>query len=608
MPLRAAFLAVQTFPLVLVLRGECCILPSIQLFIMRYLLTFVLLSGIVFSNAQDVSLTLQKEPPMSPAEKAARWKIVNGLQVSFASSNKRYAQDRVPDIAEKSTETLVAWKGERIHAQAVLWSAKDADINVTLSDLKTKEGAVIANTNISSGFVEYVMTDEFRNGCGYRKPVDFDSSLVADVINTTKTSRSIKQYQVQPLWISVQVPAGAKAGRYEGTITIKAAKTYQLKLMVRVLDRTLPPPSEWVFNLDLWQHPDAIARVHKVPLWSDAHFEWMRKYYTMLAQSGQKCITAAIVNEPWGHQTYDDFSSLIKWTKKKDGSWSYDYRLFDKYIQFVMSTGINERINCYSMVPWKVAFPYYDEGLGKDTLFTGKIGSDAYNAFWTPMLKDFTQHLKQKGWFEKTAIAMDERPMEAMRFVIDLLKSIDKNWKVALAGDYHPEVEKDIYDYCIVSKHRFPAEVLAARKQQGKLSTWYTYCADKYPNGFTFSPPAEHVWIGWYTAAKNMDGYLRWAYNSWVADPASDSRFRTWPAGDTYQVYPGAMSSIRFEKLIEGVQDFEKIRLLKAQYKNSGEQGKLKQLEEALATFEIQSLANQSAADMITKVKPLINQ
>ena len=36
-----------------------------------------------------------------------------------------------------------------------------------------------------------------------------------------------------------------------------------------------------------------------------------------------------------------------------------------------------------------------------------------------------------------------------------------------------------------------------------------------------------------------------------------------WPAGDTFLVYPGSRSSIRFEKLREGIVDFEKIRLVR---------------------------------------------
>jgi hypothetical protein len=48
-----------------------------------------------------------------------------------------------------------------------------------------------------------------------------------------------------------------------------------------------------------------------------------------------------------------------------------------------------------------------------------------------------------------------------------------------------------------------------------------------------------------------------------VEDPLLDSRFRAWPAGDTYQVYPDNRSSIRFETLREGIEDAEKIRILR---------------------------------------------
>ena len=70
---------------------------------------------------------------------------------------------------------------------------------------------------------------------------------------------------------------------------------------------------------------------------------------------------------------------------------------------------------------------------------------------------------------------------------------------------------------------------------------------------------------GWYAAAYGYDGFLRWAYDAWPADPVRDARHVLWPAGDTFLVYPGADSSIRFEKLREGIVDFEKIRIVRQQ-------------------------------------------
>lgn len=541
---------------------------------------------------------------------AQSWmQVPAGLQVSFASGSVRYAKDVVPSINQLSKWTATAWKGEKIHTQLLIWGKVErTTIKIAATDLKDSRGNIIPHNAISTGFVQYVMTDEFKGGCGYRKTWDFDSSLVADRINTSISSVPLAANTVQPVWLSIKVPAGTKAGQYTGTVTVEADKKYTLTIALHVINRTLPPASEWTYQLDLWQHPAAIARVHQLELWSDAHFEAMRKYYTMLAEAGQKNITVSIVNEPWGHQTYDDYPSLIKWIKKKNGDWVYDYSLFDKYVSFVMSCGIKNRINCYSMVPWKIAFTYYDEALQKEAVFTEAIGTAAYDQFWTAMLTDFTRHLKQKQWFAITTIAMDERPMEAMQSVIALLKKIDTDWKITLAGDYHPEIENDIYDYCVASRWAFPDEVLAKRKREGKISTWYTCCTEPYPNGFTFSPPDEHVWMGWYTAAAQMDGYLRWAFNSWPQDPLSDSRFTAWPAGDTYQVYPGPLSSIRFEKMIEGIQDYEKIQLLRKEYKITRQTTKLDELETALKNFDLHKLATISAQTTVAEAKHLLNQ
>jgi len=566
------------------------------------------LSNLLF--AQDVSLQSQKPIRYSPALKASLWKNVKeNVTVSFASDGIRYTQDIPPVIVKKTNWLATGWKNEKIHTQLVVFSKRNInDLKISVSDLLNNEGNIISKDNISTGFVHYVMTDEFKDGCGHRKAENFDSSMVADIINTNLNSINVEKNTTQPVWLTISIPETAYTGNYNGTIKVFADKEYDLKISLNVIDRTLPSPKDWSFQLDYWQHPAAIARVHNLKLWSDEHFEQMRKYYTMLANAGQKIITAAIVDEPWGHQTYDDFPGLIQWTKKKDGTWHYDYSLFDKYIDFVMSCGIKERINCYSMVPWKIAFKYYDEKFEKDTVFKEAIGTPAYNKYWGTMLKNFTKHLKEKGWFEITTIAMDERPMKAMKSVIALLKTIDPNWKVSLAGDYHPEIEEDIFDYCVASRWTFPNEVLTKRKQQGKTSTWYTCCTEKYPNEFTFSAPDEAVWTGWYTAATEMDGFLRWAYNSWTKDPLKDSRFITWPAGDTYQVYPGPLTSIRFEKLIEGVQDFEKINILREEYKTNNQKAKLKELEAALKTFKIKDLAKKTASQMVEKYKPLLNR
>jgi len=569
------------------------------------------LSFIALSAGAQVSPSAgeyYKDPLIISTAGNNKWSsMANNVEVSFAGSDTRFARDVVPAIPLRNEWHATSWRGEKVHTQLLVWTKQSIpSVNYSIGELKTSEGNIIPAENIKLNFVRYVITDEFAGGCGYRKPKDFDSSTVADVIDIVP-SLPVDGKNVQPMWLSIEVPQDAAPGIYRGMLTINASKTFRLNYSISVKDHVLPSPSAWKFHLDLWQHPAAIARVHGVPLWSDRHFELMRSYYTMLASAGQKCITAAIMDEPWGHQTYDDFPGLIKWIKHSDGKWSYDYSLFDKYISFVMDCGIKESINCYSMVPWATSFRYFDEKAQKDTVLKAAIGSFEYNVYWTRMLGDFTKHLKSKDWFGITTIAMDERPMKDMMVVISLLKTIDPKWKIALAGEYHPQIEKDIFDYCLASAQSFPAAVLQKRIKEGKPSTYYTCCTENYPNGFSFSPPDENVWIGWYAAAKGFTGYLRWAYNSWVAHPLIDTRFRAWPAGDTYQVYPGPRTSIRFEKLLEGIQDFEKIRILREGFVQKNDKVSIEKLDALLKTFEIQKLKTIPAKDMVNSAKRILN-
>ena len=260
------------------------------------------------------------------------------------------------------------------------------------------------------------------------------------------------------------------------------------------------------------------------------------------------------------------------------------------------------------MVTWNLLFIYFDEAKGDTVSVTAKPGSKEYNDLWEPMIKDFTAHLKAKGWFEKTAIAMDERDMESMLAVMALLKRIDPGWKTALAGNYHPEIAMDIYDYCIIIHGKFDKEILDARKAAGMPTTYYTACGENRPNMFTFSPPAENTWISWYAAAEGFTGYLRWAFNNWTRSTLEDTRYKTWPGGDCYQVYPGPRSSIRFEKLIEGIQDFEKIRILREQFAKEANSEELKKLNEVLSNFTMDNLEKMPAADMVNQGKSFINK
>ena len=119
-------------------------------------------------------------------------------------------------------------------------------------------------------------------------------------------------------------------------------------------------------------------------------------------------------------------------------------------------------------------------------------------------------------------------------------------------------------DVCVSMHHNIvDHEDILARREKGFTTTFYICCGPMYPNTFTTSQPYEAEMLGWYNLAHDYDGMLRWAYNSWAEDPQYDSRYGNWMSGDTYLVYPYNRSSIRFERLIDGIETAEKVRQLR---------------------------------------------
>lgn len=554
-----------------------------------------------------------KDP--KPVELTLWNSVPKGIQATVGSIDERYEKSAVPEVDINYNWEGTAWKGEKVNAQFLLWAAENLkQVNCKISDLQDNKGNTILAKNVSTFFVRYVMTDEFGKkpgGCGPRKAADFDSSIVADVLDPIPYF-DIEANSTRPVWVTINTPDTTEPGVYSGTITVKSEqqKKVVFTIRLRVQDKVLPKPSDWKFHLDLWQNPYAVARFNNVELWSQQHFDFLRPLMKMLANAGQKCITATIMHEPWGGQTFDHYESLIEWRKSKNGIWSYDYSAFDKWVEFAMDCGITEQINCYTMIPWGNKFTYFDELTNKDSTFTALPGTKQYEDLWTPFLKKFTKHLEEKGWQNITTIAMDERELEDMQKMIAFIKSIAPELKITLAGGYHEEINNDLFDLSIAPRHNPSKEDISRRVQKGLHTTFYVCCFDRYPNNFTFSPPAESAYLGWYAVAKGYNGFLRWAYNSWVKDPLIDSRFRAFPAGDTYLIYPGSRSSIRFERLREGIQDFEKIRILHSKFRDSNsEEARIKfgMLEGALAKIKLENLKETPAKDLVNDGKDMIN-
>jgi len=365
-----------------------------------------------------------------------------------------------------------------------------------------------------------------------------------------------------PRVVEIKVPSDAKSGIYDCGM-----------MRIRVVDRVLPPPSEWKYYLDLWQHPWAVARYHGVKPFSKEHYDLMRPVYELLATAGQKTITVTLLDQPWDHQCRDAYQSML----------TDDFKLFDEYVAFCRSCGLGPDISCYSLCPWT---------LGKT------LDADILERRWGATIDRFVAHLRKKGWYANTLMAMDERDPDDVRKVADFVRRHAPGMRISMAGNRKPSdfsgVDIDVYAQELLNDFVTPdfLKESAERRAKGFLTTHYVCCGPTYPNTFLTSGPGETFWLAAYPAFAGLDGFLRWAWKSWPEDPTKDASYGNWRAGDTFLCYPGGEPSWRFLELRNGIIAAEKVRLMREKGLFSGEMARVAGLYDLKA-------ANANACDFM---------
>jgi len=551
-----------------------------------------------------------------PVNPVAWTKEKPGMHVAFGSEDELYFRTEVPPIKNESASwEATGWRGERLNTQIVVWSPDTLQqVRFNISDLKNEKGKLLSKVNIQLNKICYVLANypygsnepncgesPYKNG--FLFPDRFETFDRFDVPGNT----------VRPVWLSLNIPADAEWGTYAGTIEINAKNSRSiLNIKINVQNLTLPKPHDWHHRLDLWQNPWVIADYYHVKPWSEEHKALLKKHLKLYADAGGTYITAYGVHSPWGDNEYAIEGGMIEWIKQKNGSWKFDYNIFDQYVELAMSMDIDKAITIYTPLPWGERFYYTDEATGNNMQERWLPTSDTFKRNWNAFLTDLRSHLEKKGWFDKTYIGINENAMEQTLSAIKVVKQHSKDWKITYAGNWHKELDTLLTDYCFLYGEEANVEQVKARAARGQTTTYYVCCNPAKPNNFLFSPPIEGRWQGWYSAAHGYSGFLRWAYDAWPEDPLRDARYGSWAAGDCYIVYPGGNSCIRFEKLREGIVDYEKIRIIRELAGKSSDAS----VKNLIAAFEahLQTLNDEKTfneeklTEDVWKGKELINE
>jgi len=135
---------------------------------------------------------------------------------------------------------------------------------------------------------------------------------------------------VQPVWVTVSVPADAKPGDYSGVIRISAegVKPVDVPVELHVIDWTLPDPNRFTARMDIVESPESLALAYGVKLWSAEHLRLLDKVFALLKPLANKTIyITAIRRTHWGNE-----HAMVRWYRDKDGELQPNFDIVEKYL------------------------------------------------------------------------------------------------------------------------------------------------------------------------------------------------------------------------------------------------------------------------------------
>lgn len=481
-----------------------------------------------------------------------------------------------------------AWRNDEVTSRIDIFTKAIGFENVKLStsDFINKDGAVIAKDNIK---MTYMIA-----------PIAYtNNQRIMDVISN-QTIMNLEPQTMYSAWVGISVPENAKPGYYNGTLQIisndqvLASFDYTLE----VIDLVQPA---YKSQVELWMYPyssnryysgkttteyfgDDVSDLYYVHL-DDKYDLGLKSQLELYKKAGGDAITVTVVEDPWNSQTPDPYPSMVKWTKRSSGKFEFDYTDLDKWVKLNMDQGIDGQIKSFSMSCWGNRITYYDEASNQVISESPATGSTRWNELWKTFLQSYVEHMDKMGWFDITYMAMDERPLVEIVPVLDLIESVKnkdgKSMKTSLAVfNYDAESIFDRIDDLSLAYQMGSSkinEIAKRRRETGKITTMYTCGAQ---NSAMLNQPGESAYSIFYTYKYGTDGFLRWALDSFNDEPLITSQHRILAAGDIYMIYPDvknsstmvAQSSPRYEKLIEGLRDVEKLRYLSEQYPDYSEE------------------------------------
>jgi len=381
----------------------------------------------------------------------------------------------------------------------------------------------------------------------------------------------------QPVLITASIPKNAKPGDYTGKVIIESGGKPLITAPFRI--------KVWDFELPDESHLTALFDLGNGPGWSFLDMTNRKLWYKLMAEH-RVCANAIepgpVINYSNGRVTLDttEFDKMAKY-------YFDDLKMNKTYLPGI----------------------FYSFGWGFEPrgIYGFSYPSEGYKEAYQTVLKAVWEHVKEKGWDKKFLLYISDEPdawnsvvgkrmVEQMKGVCDIIHEAAPDVNIySSTWRFVPEWVGYLDVWGVGNYGCFPVDEMERRLKDGDklwfttdgtmcLNTPYNAIERLYPYFcFKYGVSAYEFWdISWWTYDPFKFGWH--TYLPHVFKPGDKPIGVRYPNGDGFLTYPGwlagetgPLSSVRFEQVREGMEDYEYMYILKnridaAKKKSSGVQ------------------------------------
>ncbi len=211
---------------------------------------------------------------------------------------------------------------------------------------------------------------------------------------------------VQPVWVTVQVPAEAQPGTYRATLRIEAdglTPAAEVPVELVVHDWICPDPQDWRSLTSLVQSPHSVAWHYGAAMWSDRHLELLAPSLVLSRDLGNNLVYVPVI-----HPNFFATEHGIIVFQDRHAGLEPDFTFFDRYMDAVARhMGEPRRM---TLVAWEpdlrregatptVSVRGEDGRLGHRAV--PGFGEPGSEAIWRPLFDGVRERVRRRGWDER---------------------------------------------------------------------------------------------------------------------------------------------------------------------------------------------------------------